>query len=99
MHRGFVQRRSHRGPQARRGRLFDHLLMAPLSGAVALAEGDHFAPPVAEQLHFDVPRALDEPLQKYAALTEILLSERANGLEDLADFCGVSADLHADAAA
>ena len=46
----------------RRGRLLDHLLAPPLQRALALAQRD-----VAEHLHLDVPRALDEPLDVDAA--------------------------------
>ena len=46
--------------QARRRRLLDDFLVAPLHGAIALAERDHAARTIAENLHLDVPRALDE---------------------------------------
>ena len=45
----------------RRRALLDHLLMAPLDRALALAQVDHVAVLVAQQLDFDVPRALDQP--------------------------------------
>ena len=51
-------RTSARRPGA--GRLLDHLLVAPLGRAVALAEREDAALPVAEDLHLDVARALDE---------------------------------------
>ncbi len=44
----------------RRWALLDHLLMPPLDGAFALAQVNHVAVPVAEQLDLDVPRALDQ---------------------------------------
>ncbi len=46
----------------RRRALLDHLLMAALDGALALAQVDHVAVAVAEDLDFDVARALDQLL-------------------------------------
>ena len=46
----------------RRRALFHHLLMAALDGAFALAQVDHVAVAIAEQLDFDVARALDQLL-------------------------------------
>ncbi len=40
--------------QRRRGRLLDELLMPPLDGALALAEGQDAPMRVAEDLHLDV---------------------------------------------
>src|SRR4030095_8425290 len=53
-----TKRRRHR----RRRALFDHLLVAPLRGAVALEQMDHLAVGVAEDLYLDVPRTIDAPL-------------------------------------
>ena len=46
--------------QVGRRRLLDHLLVAPLQRAVALAEREHAARAVAEDLHLDVAGAHDE---------------------------------------
>ena len=46
----------------RRRALLHHLLMAALDGALALAQVDHVAVAVAEDLDFDVARALDQLL-------------------------------------
>ena len=46
----------------RRRALLDHLLMAALNRALALAQVHHVAVAVAQQLNFDVPRALDQAL-------------------------------------
>ena len=59
------RRRGRRAPvarQARRGRLLDHLLVAALQRAVALAERDHAAAAVAEDLHLDVAGRAHEAL-------------------------------------
>src|SRR5437867_5663028 len=50
------------GGEQRRRRLLQELLVAPLDGAVALAEVDSDAVPVAEHLHLDVASVLDELL-------------------------------------
>jgi hypothetical protein len=44
-------------------RLFHHLLMAALQRAVALAQMDHVAEPVAQHLDLDMPGVADEPLE------------------------------------
>jgi hypothetical protein len=49
----------HLGRHAGRGRLLDHLLVPPLQRAVAF-EQMHGARPVAEDLHLDMARLLDE---------------------------------------
>ena len=63
--RGFDRRFAHGAAQVRmrrhqrRGTLFDHLLMAPLDGTLALAQVDHVAVAVAQHLNLYVARALD----------------------------------------
>ena len=47
--------------------------MAPLGGAVALAQGHHMPGAVAQQLHLDVAAALDQPLEVDRAIAEGLL--------------------------
>ena len=49
--------------QARRRRLLDELLVAPLERTVPLADGDDVARRVTEQLHLDVPGRPDDALQ------------------------------------
>src|SRR5204862_2622912 len=70
-------------PQAGRRRLFHHLLIATLRRAVALAERDHVAQAVAEDLHLDVAGPLDEPFEIHAALTEIGGAQPRHGTEVL----------------
>jgi hopanoid biosynthesis associated radical SAM protein HpnH len=57
------------------GRFLEHLLVPPLHRALALAEGDHVAVRVAEQLDLHVTRALDVALAEDA-----LVAERGLGL-------------------
>jgi hypothetical protein len=59
-----VQSAAHRGGQAGRGGLFEHLLVAALERAVAVAEHGHLAAAVAEDLHLDVPGALHEAFEE-----------------------------------
>ena len=56
--------------EARRGRLLDHLLMAPLHRAVALEQVDRVAVPVGEHLHLDVPRMRQIALEQHAVIAE-----------------------------
>jgi hypothetical protein len=58
------------GRQTRRRRLFHELLVAALDGAVALAQGNNRAVLVADQLHLDVPGALDIALEIDGAIAE-----------------------------
>ena len=53
-----AHRRAERRPDRGRGRLLEHLLVAPLHGAVALADRDDRAVPVGEELDLDVVRPL-----------------------------------------
>ncbi len=80
-----LQRRRVLGRQHRRGRLFDHLLVAPLQRAVALAEGvhDRRAGRVggAQQLHLDVARRVDAGLEQHAAAPERARHFGAHGVE------------------
>ena len=62
------------GPQLRRhagrGRLLDHLLVAPLQRAVALEQVHDVAVGVAEHLHLDVPGPDDHLLEQHAGIPE-----------------------------
>src|SRR4029077_18744917 len=59
-----------RGRDRRRRRLLEHLLMATLGRAVALAEVDAVALPIEEHLDLDVARTLDEALEDQARVAE-----------------------------
>ena len=78
----------------RRGRLLDELLVAALDRAVALAEVDHVAVTVREDLHLDVARILDEPLDVDGRVGEVLLALPRRGLEGAARFVGPVDELH-----
>ena len=56
--------------QVRRGRFLDQFLVPALQGAIALPEMDEVAVPVAEDLHLDVPGAVDVFLHVNAAVAE-----------------------------
>ena len=55
----FAHPAAHVGIDNRRRRFFENFLMAPLNGALALAEPDRIAMLVGQNLHFDVPRIDD----------------------------------------
>lgn len=57
--------------------------MPPLDGAVALVQMHHVARFVAQQLHFDVPRSLDEFLDEHGAIAESSLRLRGSTFEHL----------------
>jgi hypothetical protein len=50
--------------------LLDHLLVAPLNGAIAFAQVHDVAGPVGEYLYLDVMGILDPPLQQHAIVAE-----------------------------
>ena len=63
--------RAHGGRgEARRRRLLDDLLVAPLDRAVTLGQVDRIAVRVGEQLDLDVPRPLDVTLDEDAVVAE-----------------------------
>src|SRR3989304_3437127 len=56
--------------EARRRRFLDHLLMAALQRAVALAEVDPAAVAVEEELHLDVARPIEVALEDDSLIVE-----------------------------
>jgi hypothetical protein len=58
------------GVEERRRRLLDHLLVAALDRALALAEVDDVAVLVGQHLDLDVARLLDELLDEHAVVAE-----------------------------
>jgi hypothetical protein len=58
------------GTERGRGRLLEHLLVPPLHGAVALAEREHGAVRVGQQLHLDVAGPLEIALAVDRAVAE-----------------------------
>ncbi len=86
------------GRQVGRGGLLDHLLVAALGRAVALAQGNDGAVAVAEELHLDVARALDELLQEQAGVLEVGAGQALNGVIGRIQLGLVAHQAHADAA-
>src|SRR5581483_3410390 len=87
------------GIEQRRGRLLDHLLIAALDGAFALAQVDDVAVLVAQHLDLDVARVLDELLDEDAVVAEARLGLRAGEREALLGLLRRVGDAHALAAA
>src|SRR5207244_8884822 len=93
LHAG-AERRVERGG----GRLLQHLLVATLDRALALAERDHVVV-VPEELDLDVARALDEALAEDAVVAEGRGGLAAGGRERLDEVGRVAHHAHAAAAA
>ncbi len=92
----------HLGPEFRsdavaRG-LLDHLLVAPLDGALPLEEVDAVAEAVGEDLDLDVPGLLHELLDVEGIVPEGGLRLGARALEPLLDLLGPAHQAHALAA-
>ena len=85
--------------EQRRRRLLDHLLVATLDRALALAEIDDMAVLVAEHLNFDVTRIDDEFLDEDAIVAERRQRFGFGAREALGDFLARVGDAHALAAA
>ena len=85
--------------EVRRRRLLDHLLVAALERAVAVAEDQHLAVPVAEDLHLDMPGAPDEALEEDAGRPERGFGGPPDAGERKLEFVRRSAWRHPDAAA
>ena len=86
--------RAQLGVERGRRRLLEHLLVAPLNRAVALAECEHRAVPVGEQLDLDVPRALEVALEEHGVVAERgsrLALRRIDGVVELRGDRGRSA--------
>jgi hypothetical protein len=94
-----VQCLAHRLGQVGGGTLLEHLLVAALGRAVALAECYHPALAVAEQLYFQVTGAGDIGLDEYAGIAEVALAESAHRVEGARQLGAILTDLHADPAA
>ena len=95
---GLGERRPRRVREVRRGALLEHLLVAALRRAVAAADGEHPAPPVAEHLHLDVTGRADVALEVEAGVPEVRAAEPLHAVEGRAQRRLVRAHLHADAA-
>ena len=78
----------------RRRRLLEHLLVAPLQRALALAEREHVAVGVGDDLHLDVPRARQEALDEHAVVAEAGLGLALGGGDRLVELVGARDDAH-----
>ena len=107
VHRAADRRAPHRRSASRRSAIeigrrrdLDHLLMPPLHRAIALEQVHQVAVLVAQQLHFDVPGALDELFDEDVAAAEGGQATRAAPASELAaSSLGFVDHAHAAAAA
>lgn len=81
------------------GGLLDHLLVSPLQRAVALAERDHLALAIAEDLHLDMPGLGYKTLDINARIAEACPCGALHAFEGRFQAFGITAKLHPDAAA
>ena len=80
-------------------RLLHDLLVASLQRAVAVPDDGHAPAPVPEDLHLDMPRGRDVPLQIYARRGEVLRGDAGDPVEAVAHLVRREAGVHADSAA
>ena len=80
-------------------RLFDDLLVPPLHRAVALEQVRDVAVAIADHLHLDVTRLVDQSLQIDLAAGETALGHRGRALHHTQQFLGRTRRQHADTAA
>ncbi len=98
-YRGISKPRSNFRCDARRGGLFQHLLVAALSGAVALAQRDHAASSIAEKLYLDVAGPRDRPFEEHAGVAEVRAAQTRDHIERTRQLFRGPAQPHPDAAA
>ena len=94
-----AHRRAGLGVDERARRLLDHLLIAALDRAFALAEMDDVAVLVAEHLNLDMARLLDIFLDEHAVVAEARLGLRLRRVEAFLHLFAAIGDAHALAAA
>jgi hypothetical protein len=97
--RGLAERLAEQRVEIRRGGDLDDLLMAPLHRAVALPEMDDLAVGVADDLHLDVLRARDVPLEEDGIVAERGARLAARLIEQPLELLGLVDHAHAAAAA
>src|SRR3989304_1508600 len=85
--------------EARRRRFLDHLLMAALQRAVALAEVDPAAVAVEEGLHLDVGRPIEVALEDESLIVEGRPGFPSRARQRLAQLAALPRHVHALAAA
>src|SRR5206468_5468497 len=79
--------------------LLDHLLVATLDRALALAEMNDVAARIAQHLDFDMARPLDEALDEHPSIAEARLRLAGRAHETVAAFAVVEREPHPLAAA
>ena len=94
LNRRLTQRIRHALRQIGRRGLLQHLLVTPLYGAVAHAEGDHLPLAVAEELDFEMTRPLNVFLDKDACIAEVVFPQPHHRVEGLKEFRRGIADTH-----
>src|SRR5579862_106424 len=82
------------GVESGGGRLLEHLLMAALDRAVALAERDDAAVPVGEELDLDMARAFEVALAEDGVVAERGLGFATRGRQSVLELGGVADDPH-----
>ena len=82
----------------RRGRDFDHLLMPPLHGAVALVKMQQVAVMIPQDLHFEMPRTRQIFFQEHGSVTERRVRFALGLFEQRIELHGVGNHAHAAAA-
>ena len=92
--RGVAHARAQLAVERRRGRLLEHLLMASLDRALALAERENGSVPVGEKLDLDVARPLDEALAVDAVVAERGLRLAPGRLDRVLELGRVADDPH-----
>ena len=97
--RGFADARSQIGIEGGGGGLLEHLLMATLDRALPLAEREHRAVLVGEELNLDMTRPLDVALAEDGVVAEGRLRLALGRSERLVQLCGRADDPHPAAAA
>ena len=93
-HGRLAHRCTQRGSEGGTRRLLDQLLVTALDGAVALAEVDHIAVGVAEDLELDVPRAFEVFLDVHIAVAEGRERFGAGELKGPGEIVSVARDAH-----
>ncbi len=91
---GVAEPPSQRVVDRRRGRLLEHLLVAALHGAIALAKMDAQTDGVEEDLDLDMAAPFDEPLEDQPAVAEGRDRLPARGGQLVRQAAGVTDDSH-----
>ena len=97
--RGVAHARAQVAVERGGGRLLEHLLVAALDRALALAEGEDRPVPVGQELDLDVTRTLDVALAVDAVVAEGGLGLSLRGVHRVPELGRVADDAHAAPAA